>query len=129
MSITVTLTAEELCEARFCVRHYSALYPGHPNDHFQTVRDSIAAKLGAAYSKWADEHEAELEGLKTEEQYIVQQNPHGRCFEVKGSSPLRTKASFFYGGDNPAYTEEEAEAAAKDECERLNAKKRKENHR
>ena len=59
MSITVNLTVEELLEARFCVRHYSALYPGHPNDHFQAVRDSIAAKLGEAYTKLADEHEDE----------------------------------------------------------------------
>lgn len=127
MSITVKLTVEELFEARFCVRRYSALYPGQPNAHFHAVRDSIASKLGASYSQWVDEHEAELEVWKPEDQYIVQQNPHGRCFEVKGSSPLRTKASFFHGGDNPAYTEEEAEAAAKAECERLNAKKRKAN--
>ena len=59
MSITVTLTAEELLEARFCVRRYSALLPGQPNDHFQTVRDSIASKLGDAYAQWADEHEDE----------------------------------------------------------------------
>lgn len=54
------------------------------------------------------------------ELYLVKQNTNGRCFEVKSPSPVRTVAAFFYGGENPAYTEEEAEEAAKAECKRLN---------
>ena len=55
--ITITLTTEEALEARFCVRRYSALYPGMPNAHYQKVRESFAAKVGDAYAKWADEYE------------------------------------------------------------------------
>ena len=58
------------------------------------------------------------------EPYSVKHNPHGRSSEIKSSSPVRTVAAFFYGSENPAYTVEEAEAAAKAECERLNAKTR-----
>lgn len=66
-SISIEFTLEEAMEARFCVNRYSALYPLHPNEHFQNVRKSIADKIAAAYKKYADEHEADMEQLTGEE--------------------------------------------------------------
>ena len=60
------------------------------------------------------------------EPYSVKQNMHGRSYEVKSPTPVRTVAAFFYGGENPAYTEEKALAAAEAECARLNVAHRKE---
>ena len=65
--ITITLTTEEALEARFCVRRYSALYLGMPNAHYEKVRESFAAKVGEAYTKWADEYEC-LEAEHRKEQ-------------------------------------------------------------
>ena len=58
--------------------------------------------------------------------YRVKQNMYGRSYEVKSPTPIRTVAAFFYGGENPAYTEEKALAAAEAECARLNVAHRKE---
>ena len=60
------------------------------------------------------------------EPYRVKQNMQGRSYEVKSPTPVRTVAAFFYGGENPAYTEEKALAAAEAECARLNVAHRKE---
>lgn len=56
--ITITLTPEELCEARYCVKRYSALYPNHPNEYWGNVRAKIIDKLTAAYKEYADAHES-----------------------------------------------------------------------
>lgn len=67
-TVSIEFTLEEAMEARFCVKRYSDLYPMHPNEHFQNVRQSIIEKIAAAYNQYADKHEAELEQLYSEAQ-------------------------------------------------------------
>lgn len=52
--ITIELTSEELFEVRFCVKRYSELYPNHPNEYTEGIRQSAIAKMTAALVKWQD---------------------------------------------------------------------------
>lgn len=67
-TVSIEFTLEEAMEARFCVKRYSELYPMHPNEHFQNVRQNIIAKIAAAYTQYTDKHEAELDQLYNEAQ-------------------------------------------------------------
>ena len=67
-TIAIEFTLEEAMEARFCVKRYSAIYPMQPNEHFHLIRESIVKKIAAAYTQYADAHEAEMEQLQGEEE-------------------------------------------------------------
>lgn len=61
------------------------------------------------------------------EPYCVVDNKNSKSVEVRRRNPVRVVASFYWGGEVPAYTQEEARKAAEAECARLNEEHRKEN--
>lgn len=61
------------------------------------------------------------------EPYCVVDNKNSKSVEVRRRNPERVVASFYWGGEAPAYTQEEARKAAEAECARLNEEYRKEN--
>ena len=60
------------------------------------------------------------------EPYSVHENEYSKSAEVRRSNPFRVCAAFYWGGESPTYTREQAKEAAEAECDRLNAEYRKE---
>ena len=60
------------------------------------------------------------------EVYSVHENEYSKSVEVRRGHPVRACAAYYYGGEQPAYTKEQALARAAAECDRLNAEWRKE---
>lgn len=52
--IQISITPEELGEARFCIKRYSELYPNYPNEYMENLRTGIVEKLTAAYKAYQD---------------------------------------------------------------------------